>query len=82
MLELGKINANKGDKIMSKNKVGRPKGHKLSEASKSKIAKSKTGYVTPIETKDKISDTLKNYWLSDVGLSRKPLLINNMKKGE
>lgn len=43
-------------------KRGRPKGYKMSEESKKKIADSKTGYKHDQETKNKIKDSLLNYF--------------------
>lgn len=46
---------------MEKRKVGRPEGTKLSEATKQKIAKSKTGFEHSEETKQKISISVAKY---------------------
>ena len=43
-------------------KRGRPKGHRLSEETKRKISKSKTGQTHSIETRNKISASLVEYF--------------------
>ena len=47
---------------MKKRPRGRPKGHRLSKESKAKIAKTKTGQVHTPETRQKISNTLKQFF--------------------
>ena len=41
---------------------GRPTGHRLSAESKRQISKSKTGYIHDKITKEKISDSMFNWW--------------------
>lgn len=49
---------------------GRPKGHRLSEETKAKISKSKTGYKHSEATKKKIADSVSIYQRS-IGMIRK-----------
>jgi len=54
----------------TKRKVGRPKGHKLSDESKAKISASKTGYKHDEATKKKITESVLNYYES-IGYEKK-----------
>ena len=60
-------------------KRGRPIGHKLSEESKDKIRKSRTGKAQTGETKTKISNSLKNYFKSPAGINAKELMRQRWK---
>ena len=53
------------------NPRGRPVGHKLSQETKDKIARSKTGSIQSEETKDKISISLKEYFREQHKVSMK-----------
>ena len=63
-------------------KVGRKKGHKLSEESKNKIAASKTGQLHTEEEKKKISDSMKNYWKNITPAEKALLKTKGRRKKE
>jgi conjugal transfer/entry exclusion protein len=52
-------------------KRGRPLGFKLSEESKAKISKSKTGQLHDEETKEKISDSVRAYFQTPEGIAQR-----------
>ena len=51
------------------NPKGRPKGYRLSAESIAKISKSKTGYRHTEETKEKISDSVFDWWTNNPTLT-------------
>ena len=53
------------------NRRGRPSGYKLSEESKARISKSKTGQIHSTKTKEKIRNTLLNYFKRRGNVARK-----------
>jgi hypothetical protein len=48
-----------------------PLGHKLSQEIKSRIAITKTGFVQPVETKQKIANSLKAFFQTECGIQNK-----------
>lgn len=67
--------------MTTQGRVGRPIGYRMSEESKSKTSVSRTGQKHDRETKEKISDSVNNYWGNPYRSDRhREKLINLFKK--